>query len=66
MLNAQSEPVLIGAQEVAVRMGVSKRTIATWTKSGWFPSYKIGRIRRYNIDECFFALERFHRKGVLV
>ncbi len=67
MQQLQSEtPALIGIKEVAIQLGVSKRTVATWTSAGWLPSYKIGRIRRYKIEECLLALERFHRKGVLV
>ena len=38
---------LLTRKQVAEFAGVSVKTIARWSKKGWLPSVKIGRLIRY-------------------
>lgn len=45
------EPLLITPKDAAPLLAISPRQLATLTKSGAIPSRKIGRSRRYSLDE---------------
>ena len=38
---------MLTRKQVAEFVGVSVKTIARWSKKGWLPSVKIGRLIRY-------------------
>lgn len=53
------------SRQMAARLAVSVRTIAYWTSSGVLPSYKKGRLVRYDTTECLQALRAYRRKSQL-
>ena len=50
---------LVNKPTIALRYGVSERTIQEWMEKGMIPYYKLGYMVRFDPDECDSALGRF-------
>ena len=48
LLTAADPSRMLTMQEAADRLGVTDRTIHTWTKRGLLPAFKIGAVVRYD------------------
>ncbi|MEE8448919.1 MAG: helix-turn-helix domain-containing protein [Thermodesulfobacteriota bacterium] len=42
---------LLNSAEVCRMLGISRSTLGKWTKSGVINSYKLGRLRRFSLEE---------------
>ena len=51
-----AESVFLTKPEVAVRYGVSTRTVDNWMKEGVVPHFKVGKLVRFRANECDDAL----------
>jgi excisionase family DNA binding protein len=57
MMVRMTSPQRIDAKQLAERLGVSLRTVRTWTKDGRLPSHRVGpKLVRYDPDEVSEAL----------
>lgn len=59
-------PALVSRDELAALLGVHPRTILRAEKRGDIPSYRVGRLRKYDAAEVFAALHSapyMHRPG---
>ncbi|MDZ4847765.1 MAG: helix-turn-helix domain-containing protein [Pirellulaceae bacterium] len=50
-LSRAQEPLLVDAREAARMMGISTRTLWTLANMRTIPSIRIGRARRYSLDD---------------
>jgi excisionase family DNA binding protein len=48
----------VGAEQVAVRWGMSVESVRRAARLGTIPSYKVGRLVRFDLDEVEKALVR--------
>lgn len=46
----ETTPTLLTSVEVARILGVSRKTLCTWVRSGIFPAHRVGRAYRYSCD----------------
>jgi excisionase family DNA binding protein len=44
--------------EVASSLNISVTTVRRWVSSGQIPSYKVGRVLRFNFDEVLQSLRQ--------
>ena len=55
MVSISFKPVkslkLLNSAEVCQILNISRSTLAKWTKQGVITSYKLGRLRRFNLEE---------------
>ena len=58
---APREPLLTEDQ-IAAYLGVCRRCLFAWRKSGLIPSFKIGKAVRYRLSEVEKALESMRMK----
>jgi len=49
---------MLSPTEVARRLGVSRRTVRRWIKSGVLPAYRVGGVYRIAPDEFASFLEQ--------
>ena len=54
--------ILLSAYEASERYGISKWTLYLWASEGRVPSYKIGKLRRFSVDDLDRFFERFKRE----
>jgi excisionase family DNA binding protein len=54
--------LLLNSRQAAKALGISERTLATYTKSGLLPVVRIGRSVRYSPDD----LREWIRKSAVV
>jgi excisionase family DNA binding protein len=47
------------------RYGISKWTLYLWAAQGKLPSYKIGKLRRFSVDDLDSFFERYKLSGSL-
>ena len=59
-----SEPLLVDARETAKLLGLSERTLWTYTDKGVIPSLKIGRSRRYSVLTLQRWIDEQQRAGM--
>jgi len=52
---------LVPVEVMAFRLGVSTRTLHTWTKQGLVPRVTIGRTVRYDVADVMAHLKRSER-----
>jgi excisionase family DNA binding protein len=45
--SASDQTPLLTSAEVAARLGVTRRTVRTWTVRGVLPHVRVGGVRRY-------------------
>ena len=45
------EPLLLTPKETAKTLSICEKTLYTLTKTGELPAIKIGRAKRYSVDE---------------
>lgn len=53
-----TEPALLDRPQLAVKLNVTTRTIATWDAQGKIPAIRIGRTVRYHLDDVIEWLRR--------
>ena len=53
------EPRLLTTREIALFVGVSKRTIQTWVQKGVISRFKIGKVIRFDATRVLRDLELF-------
>jgi excisionase family DNA binding protein len=56
------EPMLLNPRQAAKTLGISERTLATYTKSGLIPRLKIGACVRYSPEALRQWIERAAEK----
>lgn len=49
-------------EQMAIRYQVAVRTIDYWVEDKLLPTYKKGRVVRFDPNECDRAMQVFHRK----
>jgi len=54
--------IFLNAEEAAERYGISKWTLYLWASQKKLPSYKIGKLRRFSVDDLDKFFERFKRE----
>ena len=52
---------LITVREAEMRYGISKWTLYLWAEQGKLPSYKIGKLRMFGVDELDKYFDQFRR-----
>ncbi|WP_395738864.1 helix-turn-helix domain-containing protein [Prosthecobacter sp.] len=53
---APAAPVFLSPAQLAVALGVSRRTLTTWNQRRIIPSVCVGRVRRYELEGVRQAL----------
>jgi excisionase family DNA binding protein len=56
------EPMLLNPRQAAKTLGISERTLATYTKSGLLPVVRIGACVRYSPDDLREWIKRASEK----
>ena len=49
-------PAFLTARQLAAALGVSRRTLTTWNQRSVIPSVRVGRVRRYELEQVRAAL----------
>ena len=52
---------LLTPEQLARRLGISRRSLSNWTRDGLLPMIKIGRVCRFDFAKVSAALERYER-----
>lgn len=60
MENIELKQKLVNKRDIAIRYGVSERTIQEWMAKGLIPYHKIGYMVRFDPQACDRALAQFH------
>ena len=58
----QDAPVLLTPEQLARRLGISRRSLASWTRDKIVPMIKIGRICRFDPVKVHTALEQYEQE----
>jgi len=53
---------LVGVDEAASYLGLSRHTLGRWARAGEAPSYRVGGRRLYDLDELEGWIQK-HREG---
>ncbi len=56
--DTNGEPLLLTRDQLAVKLGVTARTVASWDLQGRIPRLTIGRTVRYHADDVLAHLRR--------
>ena len=60
MLRPKTDSETLTRKQLAQRLGVSVMTIHRWTYAKVItPTFRVGRVVRYDLAECLQALNRF-------
>ena len=54
-----SKKIYLNSTEAAERYGISKWTLYRWAAERKLPSYKIGKLRRFSVDDLDKFFEAF-------
>jgi excisionase family DNA binding protein len=57
---------LLNRKEISKLIGVHHLTVYRWTRSGVIPSYKCGRLLRYDLQEVLEALKQHNITNVSI
>jgi excisionase family DNA binding protein len=60
----EAKPLLLDIHQLAEALNVGRTTIETWTRNRRIPSLKLGRVRRYDLNQVMSALAAYERKAV--
>ena len=55
---------LLSPIQLALRLGISRRTLANWTREALLPMIKIGRVCRFEYSKVRAALDQYERQAV--
>lgn len=58
-INKEEQKWFVTVKELSKVTNIAEDTLYGWAERGLLPSYKIGRLRRFNLDEIKSYLEKF-------
>jgi excisionase family DNA binding protein len=57
---------LLDRKEISQIIGVNHLTVYRWTRSGVIPSYRCGKLLRYDLEEVLNALKQHNITNVSI
>lgn len=55
---------LLTPSQLALRLGISRRTLSNWTREALLPMIKIGRVCRFEYSKVRAVLDQYERQAV--